>query len=136
MLKDNLRDQYKVTRINKKVVLQNGFRPEKVHFGIGVTVDQINDYAHKHNIHKPKCDYTVMNLPIVTQRLAEITDCLNLYYKIAFSLDHDIVLAMYDNYTQRRLEFEPEDEKEVLDIIRREMGAEPEQEAMWYNTLN
>lgn len=132
MLKANLRDPFTIKRVNKKVVLWQGCPPEKVHYGIGVTMDQIDDYAHKHNIHNPKRDYTIFNLPVVVERLAELTDCPNLYWKIIFSLDHDIVLAMYDNYTQRRLEMVPEDEKEVLEIIRKELAIEPEQDAMWY----
>lgn len=136
MLKDDLRDQYKVKRVNKKVAPWNGSPPEKVHFGLPVTIRQINTYARQHNLHNRKFDHVHFNLPGVVEHLAEITDCPNLYYKIILSLDHDIVLAMYDNYTQRRLEFEPQDEKEVLEMIRRELGIEPEQEAMWCFSVN
>lgn len=137
MLKDDLRDKYKITRVNKKVVPWNGGPPEKVHFGIGITIAQANDYAHKHNlVHSPKRDHIIFNVRAVVKYLAEITDCPNLYHRIVYSLDHDIVLAMYDNYTQRKLEFVPEDEKEVFDVIRRELGVEPEQEAMWYYSMN
>lgn len=136
MLKHELRDPFKIKRVNKKVVPWQGYPPEKIHFGLGVTLDQIDDYVHKNNLHDPKRDHIIFNLDAVAEHLAELTDCPNLYWKVAFSLDHDIVLAMYDNYTQRRLEMVPEDEKEVIEIIRREIGIESEQEAMWYLSVN
>jgi hypothetical protein len=109
-----------------------------LHFGIPVTVQKLMDYAKKHgmvdkaakkyNIPPEKVSYQLVALNLY-KRLVHKTDCHVMLTPI-FSLDYELSVCLYTNYTMRRMQLVDQDEKEVLEILKEELGtAAP---AVWF----
>ncbi|KAK0434305.1 hypothetical protein EV421DRAFT_1840546 [Armillaria borealis] len=115
--------------------------PPVFQYGFGLTFQRLIDYALQHHIvevpENPENDdpedirggLIIFSLCDVTQYLQRLCR-LPLTYVNPISLDYDVVIAMYSNYTQEDRELEDEDHAEVVQQMGEELGC-PEG-PMWY----
>ncbi|KAI0058529.1 hypothetical protein BV25DRAFT_1829970 [Artomyces pyxidatus] len=111
--------------------------PPELHFGLALTERQLLKYAKSHHLVNSSypddpLDIYSCQLPALL-RLREITEVDTMYIADPF-LGPDggyIMVALYSNYTMRRYKYIDEHEKEILDIVRKELKIEG-QRAIWY----
>lgn len=104
----------------------------QVYYAFGVNSDVLRKYAIKSKILLPNATFNISHAEDVTRRLSYIVDERLQLIAVA-SDEHRYALALYDNYHAWERKLEPEDEKEVLAIIKEEL--ECEGSFMWYHAL-
>jgi hypothetical protein len=105
----------------------------QVFYGFGVTIDVLDKYAVKSGIKSPTDHFSTSHGTRIANRLSYICDEL-LEFVIVVSDEHRYALALYDNYKASERKLLPEDEKEVLAIIKEEL--EYEGMFMWFHPLD
>ncbi|KAI0058555.1 hypothetical protein BV25DRAFT_1229333 [Artomyces pyxidatus] len=111
--------------------------PPEIHFGLVLTYQALLEYANDCGLVYE--DYPDDPLTTITCRLPvllhlrALTDDDTLYISCPYmGADSGwAVVALYSNYTRRRNKFVDEDERDVLDILRRQLGLEG-QPALWH----
>jgi hypothetical protein len=73
----------------------------------------------------------VLSAHTAVQHLSEICN-EQLWLEPAVSVDHSVVISLYSNYMLFDKELYEDDENEVLDMIRHELGT-PKEAAMWFH---
>ncbi|TFY74943.1 hypothetical protein EWM64_g9069 [Hericium alpestre] len=108
--------------------------PPRMHFGLGVKAQSLYEYAFKRRLVPAEwrgdedCEY------IVFQAAVKELDRLcgtKLYLEFPLGTDYDWMVARFTNYIWYYEELEPEEEEEVMDIIRRELGVHDS--PRWYH---
>ena len=108
-------------------------RPHYVCFGFGVTHRQLVDYALQVGILSPsspawECSSAVFDATMHLARLA----LFELDMRCIYHPTYNYCVCLYSNYTQQSKELVEEDEKEVLDIVRKELKIPDDDAPMWY----
>jgi hypothetical protein len=88
----------------------------------------VDKAAKKHNFRPEKVVYQLVSYDIY-DRLVEKANCQVMLTPI-FSLVSRLFVSLYTNYTMRRMQLVDQEEKEVLEILREELGTDAP--AMWY----
>ncbi|KAI0058558.1 hypothetical protein BV25DRAFT_1229329 [Artomyces pyxidatus] len=108
--------------------------PPEYHFGLLIKEDKLLDYV----ISKDLLDdddfplHAFTSQVHATEYLQKLTENPTLYTAAPFSEKHDdLVVALYSNYTIRRNQYIDDHERQILDIIRKELSLEG-QTPMWY----
>jgi hypothetical protein len=87
----------------------------------------VDKAAKEYNIPPEDVSYQLVTFDIY-KRLVLKTDCILMLTPI-FSLDYELSVTLYTNYTMRRLQLVDEEEKEVLEILKEEL--ETDTPVMW-----
>lgn len=132
VLKDKLPKRLQVVRHGDRIVANGDGRvPLEMWYGIGLTDDQLVEYAQRKGLaHHRFPEASTLAAGPVALHLAKICRA-RIYVQSIFSMDHDWVVALYSNYTQERYEMWDNDEKEVLSMIKAEFHIN--EEAMWFH---
>ncbi|THH06746.1 hypothetical protein EW146_g9515 [Bondarzewia mesenterica] len=107
----------------------------KLYFGLPFNYEEhIVPYAKAHNLvyyldRYPNEINPVDTIPAVLDYLEYCCDA-KLYFKLPFGPSLQGMIALYSNYTMEEDHLLPDDEKEVIEIIKKELGIEIE--AKWY----
>jgi hypothetical protein len=104
----------------------------QVFYGFGVTIDVLDKYAVKTGIKSPAVPFSIFHGDDVAKRLSYICD-ERLELVTVVSDEHRYALALYSNYNAYECKLPPEDEKEVLEIIKEEL--ECEGSFMWFHPV-
>ncbi|KAA1477643.1 hypothetical protein DENSPDRAFT_861609 [Dentipellis sp. KUC8613] len=116
--------------------------PIKVSFGIGVSFDTLIDYAVRrkliehHRVTEGSQDLidSASNVAVyrVVEHLKNITGARYMWFSLPVALEVDVVIDLYDNYTKEDYEMEEQDEKEVFEIVRSELGIPADETPKWW----
>lgn len=116
--------------------------PVKLSFGFGVTSDTLIQYALEKKLVDPRKltegdpefisyeRYFAINA--VIKHLERVTGAPKLYIRFPMSPEYEYMISLYDNYSKRVDEMDEDDEREVLDIIRKELNIPDDVPAMWW----
>ncbi|KAA1467442.1 hypothetical protein DENSPDRAFT_926611 [Dentipellis sp. KUC8613] len=116
--------------------------PIKVSFGLGVSSDALVEYAIKHKgierraveEGRKKSIGTIRALGVykAVRFLKYISGAPYLSFCMPISMDVDYVVELYNNYTKEELEMDEQDEREVLEILKKELGISQEETPKWW----
>lgn len=116
--------------------------PAKLCFGFGVNSDHLIDYALKHDLVDPSKLREGTPLDIgrarfwaieaVVDYLQYISEASKLHIGFPLSTEYEYMIYLYSNYSKEDEEMDEEDEKEILDNLRRELDIPEDVPAMWF----
>ncbi|KAI0261258.1 hypothetical protein BC834DRAFT_972853 [Gloeopeniophorella convolvens] len=107
-----------------------------LYFGFVVTYDQVLDFAKARNLlPDPLGTNRIVStaLSIISSYLQYKCGVDEIHYNSVVSYERKYVLAIYTNYTIGYDQLVDEDEREVLDIIRNELGLGSQQAKWWWS---
>lgn len=116
--------------------------PDKLSFGFGAKSDTLIEYALEKKLVDPRKltegdpkfigyeRYFAINR--VIKHLERVTGAPRLYVRFPTSPDYEYMISLYDNYSKRVDEMDEDDEREVLDILRKELNISDDVPAMWW----
>ncbi|KAA1476930.1 hypothetical protein DENSPDRAFT_844056 [Dentipellis sp. KUC8613] len=112
-------------------------RPNRVQYGIPVTIYQLHDYAISRGlpIGRPsgpmsrRARYYTNLQEKVTADLKDLCET-TLHPAGILSVDYDCIVALHDNYTWFDEELEDDEERQVVEILQRELKTT--EKARWY----
>ncbi|TFY74848.1 hypothetical protein EWM64_g9164 [Hericium alpestre] len=124
------KDRKPMSKLPKKLLTfpDNPYlRPPLIYFALPFSTDQMLDFNARHNIplvDGPHSKYTIC-LSIALKRgmnhLCKLCDTYALTLIIPCDVKHEWGVALHSNYNWYEEELEEEDEKEVVEIIKREL---------------
>lgn len=116
--------------------------PVKLSFGFGVKSETLIQYALRKKLVDPRKltegDPKVIGyercfaIDAVVAHLVRVTGVPKLYIRFPASPDYEYMISLYDNYSQRVDEMDEDDEREVLEILRKELDIADDVPAMWW----
>lgn len=116
--------------------------PVKLAFGFGTTIDDLLAYANKVKILTTEkleaCEEETLEDLMVTKALKSVERHLRwvtrarLKFRTPVHVKYDTVITLWDNFTKEAQELDDEDTKEVLDLLREELGLPEDEQPMWY----
>lgn len=116
--------------------------PVKLAFGFGTTIDDLLAYANKAKIlttEKLKaCEDEQEQHIMVTKALWSVEHHLRwvtrarLEFRTPVHVKYDTVITLWDNFTKEDQELDDEDTKEVLDLLKEELGLPNGEQPLWY----
>ncbi|KAI0058560.1 hypothetical protein BV25DRAFT_1229471 [Artomyces pyxidatus] len=109
--------------------------PLEYHFGLSIKEDKLLEYVISKDLLDDDDDFPVDVLTLqvhATEYLQNLTENPTLYTAAPFTeKNDDIVVALYSNYTIRDNKYIDDHERQILDIVRKELLLEG-QAPMWY----
>lgn len=64
--------------------------------------------------------------------LENVTEAPKLHIGTPISFEYEYMIYLYNNFSKEDEEMKEDDEKEVLEILRRELGIQEDVPAMWW----
>lgn len=111
-------------------------------FGFGIDSERLVDYALKHGLTdlKKQFEGSVVSQGCMRTRavldaqkhLKKKSRAARLHLRYPVHPKHDIVVALYDNYSKENEEMSEEHERIVLDSWRKALGLPPDEMPLWY----
>ncbi|KAI0321137.1 hypothetical protein OF83DRAFT_402509 [Amylostereum chailletii] len=105
-----------------------------LHFGFIFTETQFTDCSEKNNLVEDKWTgrrRKTVALFSVVEFLCKKSRAL-LQYQMPLCMDTHHMISLYSNFNIKRRQLREEDEKEVIEIIKKELCIEPSVEPMWW----
>ncbi|TFY77241.1 hypothetical protein EWM64_g6774 [Hericium alpestre] len=128
-----LKDRKPMSKLPRKLLTfpdNPYFCPPLIHFALPFSTDQMLDFNARHNIpleDGPHSKYHIL-LSIALKRcvnhLCKLCDTYRLTLIIPCDVKHEWAVALHSNYNWYKEELVEEDEKEVVEIIKKELKIE------------
>ncbi|GBE86207.1 hypothetical protein SCP_0900860 [Sparassis crispa] len=128
-----LPDRYNLTNLN-----EFSPRPPRLQYGIAIDFNKLESYAKEKNLLEAaarKRGVSVSSLSdyaIISEVFKALKVACNaiVYWCVPWVPEYNGMVALYSNYTIFWEQLEEQDEKEVIDILQKELGVT--EEPMWY----